>query len=105
MDSGLLGTQLLEGGREDGDGIDRVRRVVISKYEGYAEGRASWGKDGVRRFRDTRYLYERQRGEPASMTCRLVIGAGVRGGRDGPYIMRHWRGVTVQDEGGGGEVR
>ena len=32
--SGLLGTRSLEGGREDGDGIGGMRRVVISKYEG-----------------------------------------------------------------------
>ena len=54
----------------------------------------------------TRYLHERQRSEVTSMTSRLVIGAGVREGeRDGSYIMRRWRGVTVQDDGGGGEVR
>ena len=86
--------------------MDGMHMAVILKYDGKAEGRASWGKDGVRRFRDTRYLYERQRSEPTSMTCRLVIGAGVREGeRDGPYIMRRWRGVTIQDEGVGGEVR
>ena len=32
--SGLLGTRSLEGGREDGDGIGGMRRVVISEYEG-----------------------------------------------------------------------
>ena len=48
--------------------MDGMHMAVILKYEGKAEGQASWGKDGVRRFRDTRYLYERQRSVPISWT-------------------------------------